>query len=120
MRRSGPASTRMDWPSAVSTTIEGRHRRSRGSSDRQVVQSQTIMGTPGDVPVPRKVTFTPSRLDDPPLPLLGFHEAQPQLVEEVVDHLLFGLDEIAAGLLLEERDELNHLRRGDEIRFAGL
>jgi len=30
---------------------------SRGSSDRQVSQSQPIDGTPVDVPVPRKVSF---------------------------------------------------------------
>jgi len=33
-----------------------RVRRSRGSGDRQTAQSQAIMGTPWDVPVPRKIT----------------------------------------------------------------
>ena len=41
-------------PSRSST--EARVRRFRGSSDRQTAQSQVIIGTPYEVPVPRKST----------------------------------------------------------------
>ena len=38
--------------------IDGRSRVSRGSEERQVAQSQPIIGTPCEVPVPRKVMRT--------------------------------------------------------------
>ena len=37
----------------------GRVRLSRGSVDEQTAQSHPIMGTPWEVPVPRKVIRTP-------------------------------------------------------------
>jgi hypothetical protein len=37
--------------------MDGRVRRSCGSEDVQVAQVQPIIGTPCDVPVPRKVIF---------------------------------------------------------------
>lgn len=40
---------------------------SLGSSDRQVLQSQAITGTPCDVPVPRKVIFTSVIFPDKPI-----------------------------------------------------
>ena len=40
---------------AVSTKIDGRRRLSRGSVERHTAQSQPIIGTPCDVPVPRNV-----------------------------------------------------------------
>ncbi len=48
------ASTLMDGSSNRIRT-DARSRRSRGSSERQTGQSQPIMGTPAEVPVPRKV-----------------------------------------------------------------
>jgi hypothetical protein len=36
--------------------MDGRSRRSRGSPDRQTAQAHPIIGTPAEVPVPRKVT----------------------------------------------------------------
>ena len=38
-------------------STEVRSRRSRGSEDVQVAQSQPIIGTPCEVPVPRNVMF---------------------------------------------------------------
>src|SRR5262245_48692990 len=95
IRRSGPASTSTRAP-GVSTKIEGRRRVSRGSADRQTAQSQPIIGTPCDVPVPRKVTFN-SGFDDALLSTLSLHEAHPQVVQEVVEHLRFRGREVAAG-----------------------
>jgi hypothetical protein len=39
--------------------MDGRSRVSRGSVERHVAQSHPIMGTPWEVPVPRKVIRTP-------------------------------------------------------------
>jgi hypothetical protein len=41
----------------LSINIDGRVRLSRGSVDRQTAHVQPIIGTPWDVPVPRKVTL---------------------------------------------------------------
>ncbi len=57
-RRSVDVSTSTWSPSSNWTRIDGRQRRSRGSSDRHVAHSQPIIGTPCDVPVPRKVMRT--------------------------------------------------------------
>jgi len=48
---------RIDTPNILA--IEDRSRWSRGSGERQTSQSQPIIGTPCDVPVPRKVTVRP-------------------------------------------------------------
>ena len=47
-------------PPPVSTTAPWRVRRSRGSGDVHAAQSHPTTGTPNDVPVPRKVSFTRS------------------------------------------------------------
>ena len=91
---------------------------SRGSGERHVRQSHAIIGTPCDVPVPRKVTFT-LWLDDAWL-LLRLDETQPQIVDEVVEQLGFGWIEIAACLVLQQRQEIDHLCRGDKVRLTGL
>ena len=95
--------------------------------DRQVSHSQPIMGTPCDVPVPRNVIRTPtaaapatSGLDDAPLALLGLDEAHAQLVQQIVDELGFGLGEIPARLLLQHRDDFDHLPGGQKIRLDRL
>ena len=54
-RSSGAASTWMCSPS-ITTWTEARVRLSRGSVEEQTAQSQPIIGTPCDVPVPRKMT----------------------------------------------------------------
>jgi len=45
-------------PPSSSMYTDGRERLSRGSVDPQTAQRQPIMGTPCDVPVPRKVIRT--------------------------------------------------------------
>src|SRR5678815_5190030 len=55
-RKSGVVSITIDaWPGTL-TWIDGRRRLSRGSVERHTSQSQPIIGTPEDVPVPRNVT----------------------------------------------------------------
>src|SRR5690348_16907734 len=100
MRTSGPASTSNACPSSVSTYTDARHRLSCGSVDRHVPQSQPIIGTPCDVPVPRNVMRKGVRLwlDDALVALLGLHEADAQFIEQVVDQSRFGFDQIAFGL----------------------
>jgi len=49
------ASTRICARFGTSTKMDGRSRLSRGSVDRQTAQSHPIIGTPADVPLPRKV-----------------------------------------------------------------
>ncbi len=52
----GPGVDQQRRPSSsVAMRTEGRSRLSRGSVERQVAQSQPIIGTPCDVPVPRNV-----------------------------------------------------------------
>ena len=45
-------------PGRCSISTDGRVRQSRGSVDRHTSQSQPIIGTPCEVPVPRKVMRT--------------------------------------------------------------
>src|SRR5882724_9672348 len=54
-RKSGVVSMSTLFP-PYSISTEGRVRRSRGSDDRQTAQSQPIVGTPMDVPLPRTVS----------------------------------------------------------------
>ena len=111
--------SRRRWTAAAACRAD----RSSGRSS----QSQPIIGTPCDVPVPRNVMriadgrhSTVSRLDDALLALLGLHEAHAQLVQQVVDELRFGLGEVARGLLLQHRDDLDHLPGGHEVRLGRL
>ena len=51
-------------------------------------------------------------------PLDGLDEAQAQLVEHLLEHLaLFGR-QVAARLLVEQREDLDHLRGAVEVRLA--
>ena len=53
-------------------------------------------------------------------PLVGFDEAQPELVEHLLEHLaLFG-GEVAARLPLEQREDFDHLRGAVEVRLGAL
>src|SRR3954464_2723432 len=117
-RRSGPAST-STCASAVSTKIDGRRRRSRGSADRHTGQSQPIIGTPCDVPVPRKVTFK-SGFDDALVIAPRLHVAHAQVVQEAVEDLRLGGGEIAPGLLLQHAEHLEEHGGGLEVRFGAL
>src|SRR5919198_4234160 len=61
-----------------------------------------------------------SGFDDAPLALLRFDEAHPELVEDLFEDLpLFGR-EIAACFLLEQSEDLDHLRRAVQVRFGAL
>src|SRR5207237_4068961 len=91
-----------------SIRIDGRVRRALGSVDRQTRQSQPIIGTPCDVPVPRSVIL---RLNNT-LPAAGrLDVAQTQLVEHLLEHLPLLRGQIAARLLLEKREDVDHLLR---------
>src|SRR5687767_7971631 len=158
-RKSGVVSITIEARPGTSTWMDGRSRLSRGSVDRHTSQAQPIIGTPEDVPVPRKVTrpgtdvnpSTPlapgrrspldsargdpepvegsgfragsrrSRNDDArglrgrPL-LAGLDVAKPQLVEDLIEELALLGGQIAARLLLEQREDVDHLLRGRQIR----
>src|SRR5580692_2618824 len=92
---------------ATCIRIDGRIRRSRGSREWQTSQSQPMAGTPWDVPVPRRVTL---RLNNPLPAALRLHEAQPQLVEHLLQHLALLRREVAACLHVQQREDFNHLR----------
>src|SRR5262245_9958496 len=104
---------------SISTDV--RMRRSRGSAERQTSQSQPIIGTPYDVPVPRRVTL---RLNNPlSAAARCLDESQPELVEHLLEHLPFVERQIAACLLFEEREDIDHLCRALEVdlgAFAGV
>src|SRR3569833_152823 len=55
-RKSGVVSTRTTWPS-YSSMIEGHDRLSCGSVEWHTAQSQPIVGTPIDVPLPSTVSL---------------------------------------------------------------
>ena len=54
-RRSGEVSTRIDARPGTSTKIDGRSRLSCGSAEVHTSHAQPMLGTPEEVPVPRKV-----------------------------------------------------------------
>ncbi len=66
--------------------------------------------------MPRKV-ICKLRFDDAALALLRLHETHAQLVQQVVHETRFGFAEVALGLLLQERDELDHLRGAGQVRL---
>src|SRR3954469_5808461 len=109
-------SAALSWPPSADSSIriDGRVRRSLGSVERQTRQSQPIIGTPCDVPVPSSVTL---RLNNPLSAAGRLDVAQAQLVEHLLEDLpLFGA-EVAAGLLLEQRQDVDHLLRAFEVRL---
>src|SRR3954451_3775946 len=129
IRRSVEVSTRIDRtarakagcalssPGCSSSRIDGRVRRSFGSVERQTAQAHPIDGKPCDVPLPSTVTL---RLNNPLSAAGRFDEAQAKLVEHRLEHLTFFGGEVALGLLLEERENLDHLRGAFEVRLARL
>src|SRR6185436_2419301 len=86
--------------SGRSISTEVRSRRSRGSAERHTSQSQPIIGTPYDVPVPRSVTL---RFNNPLSAAGRLDEPQPQLVEHLFEDLPLFQRQVAAGFLFEER-----------------
>src|SRR5262249_38332682 len=126
-RRSVEVSTRIDRtasangvrgrPALSSRRIDGRVRRSRGSEDRQTAQSQPMAGTPCDVPLPSTVIL---RLNDPLPTVPGLDETEPQLVEQLLEQAALLSRQVAARLLFEQREDLDHLRGAVEVRLSAL
>src|SRR5436305_823386 len=114
--RTAPAMADGESPT-ISIRIDGRVRRSRGSGDRQTAQSHPIIGTPCEVPVRSSVIV---RLTDASAAVSRFDEPQAELVKDLLEHLtLFGR-QVAPGLLLEQRENLDHLGGAVEVRLAPL
>src|SRR3954463_8181791 len=126
MRRSVEVSMRIDWTARASggaaaacvnwRSTDGRVLRSRGSVDRQTEQSHPIAGTPWDVPLPSTVTL---RFNNPLPTARRFDEPKTELVEDLLENLAFFGREVAAGLLIEERQDLDHLRGALEVDLSG-
>src|SRR5437773_6309550 len=100
----------------ISIRIDGRVRRSRGSVERHTAQSQPIIGTPCDVPVPSSVIL---RLNDALAAALGLDESEAKLVENFFEQLPLIVRQVAARFLVEQLEDLDHLRGAVEVRFAG-
>src|SRR5262249_15426963 len=89
---------------------------------------------PCEVPLPRTVTriraegkkqrargtgprASASRFDDASGRAFGFDETHAELVEDLLEHLTFLRRQIAARFLLEQRENLDHLRGAVEVRL---
>src|SRR5205809_4385901 len=94
--------------------MEGRVRRSRGSVDRHTSQSHPIIGTPCEVPLPSSVIL---RFNDPFAAARRLDEAQAELVENLFQNLALFSGQIAPRFLIEQREDLDHLRGALEVRF---
>src|SRR5216683_2485006 len=103
-----PAAVRTSWPAstgaacapagaAIWIRIDGRVRRSRGSRERQTSQSQPIIGTPCDVPVPSSVTL---RLNNALPGCRRLDKSQAELVQYLLEHLSLLRRQVAARLLI--------------------
>src|SRR5579862_5748863 len=108
-----------------SSRMDGRMRLSCGSVERHTAQSQAIAGTPCDVPVPSRVTRMQeasgcSGLNDPRRAALDLDVAHPQFEQDLLDDLALLRRQIAARLVLEQRENLNHLPRAGQIRLEPL
>jgi hypothetical protein len=116
--------------------MDGRSRLSRGSVERHTLQLQPIIGTPCDVPVPRNRTragtdvtlrepqgdgelVEPSRDDDTRgsgEPSGSPRRNASELVEELLEQLPLLGRQVAAGLQLEQQQDVDDLLR--RRRFA--
>ena len=86
-----------------------------------MAQSQPIIGTPCDVPVPRKVIFKGAKASMIRLlALLRLDEAQAQLVEQIVEEPRFLVVRLPLVFCCSMREDLDHLRGGREIRLRRL
>src|SRR5215218_5176677 len=116
--------------SGTSRWIEGRSRLSRGSVERQTSQVHPIIGTPADVPVPRNVTrpcrtLTGSGDDDARglrsrSLLARFDVTEAQFVEDLFEQLPLFRCQVAARLLFEEGENVDHLLRRRKVGGYGL
>src|SRR5262245_6835986 len=127
-RKSVDVSTRIDCtasltvdrdcgPALVSSSIkiDGRLRRSRGSVERHTRHSQPIIGTPWEVPVPGSVTL---RFKNPLSATRRRHKAHSQLVKHLLEHLALFCRQVTLGFLLQQLEDVNHLRRPFEVRLG--
>src|SRR5262249_31668033 len=96
----------------ISMRMDGLVRRSLGSLERHTPQSQPIIGTPCEVPVPSRVTLRLNRLFPAASDL---HESKPQFVQDLLEYLTLLGAEVTSGLLVEERKNVNHLLGALEI-----
>src|SRR5712691_1673851 len=99
------AAVRTSWPAgtggacgpaggaAIWIRIDGRVRRSRGSRERQTSQSQPIIGTPCEVPVPSSVTL---RLNNALPGGRRLDKSQAELVQDLLEHLPLFRRQVAA------------------------
>src|SRR4051794_4621901 len=101
--------------STISIRIDGRVRRSRGSVEWHTAQSQPIIGTPCEVPLPSTVTLT---FNNPLSAARDLEETHPQLVEHLLEHLSLLGRQVAAGFLFEQTENVDHLRRPFEVGRA--
>jgi hypothetical protein len=102
---------------------DGRVRRSRGSVERHTAQSHPIAGTPCDVPLPSTVTLRLNNALSIARGLRGprrFNKAQAQLVENLFEDLTLLSREVPSGLLIEEREDLDHLGGALEVDLGPL
>src|SRR5215471_18777950 len=97
--------------------MEGRVRRSRGSLEWQTAQSHPIIGTPWDVPVPRRVIL---RFNDPLAAALRLDVPEAQLVEYLLEDLALLGRQIAARLHLKHLENVDHLRSAFEVWLDAL
>src|SRR5438093_3446076 len=58
------------------------------------------------------------RLDDPFAAARGVDEAEAQLVQHLLEHLPFLGRQVSAGLLIEQRQDFDHLRGAFEVLLA--
>src|SRR5512146_1202482 len=127
-RKSGVVSMSTVRP-PYSTSTEGRVRWSRGSGELHTAQVHPIVGTPMDVPLPSTVSVAfiawSSSLGGglrrlrPTADGVGhFHVGHAQLVQAVLDEMLFRGGQIALGLLREQFDGVNGLARANDVHLS--
>src|ERR1700692_3178139 len=117
---------------SYSSMMEGRVRGSWGSLEWQTAQSHPSVGTPMDVPLPRtvKVAFIASLSSSlssaagsgggswlrRPRERVGYLDiGHSQLVETILQEVLFGRREIALRLFRDEAQGVNGLARSNDI-----
>src|SRR5437867_9563684 len=102
-------------PPVISIRMDGRLRRSRGSVERHTRHSQPIIGTPWEVPVPRRVTL---RFNNPLSATRRRDKAHAQLVEHLLEHLALFSRQVALSLLVQQFEDFDHLGRALQVRLG--
>src|SRR5438876_3959560 len=123
-RKSGVVSMSTVLPS-YSTSTEGRVRWSRGSEEWHTAQSQPMVGTPIDVPLPSTVSLAfivngfpfPYRSLRRPSHRIGhFDVGHAQLVKNVLEKVFFGGSQVAFGFFRQQTQGVDGLSRSDEVK----